>query len=757
MIKNNTKNKSKIESVIERYEEEKARLSEEIHRLNYEVNRMSTSAYPAGIPDLRYNRGDEGDAFSFPINWATTAKQMSKSPYLEPILSYYRALFNSFNYKISLPDEYKNNEKLLMIHQFLEDGFNRAGGLKRFIVEIAYQTLIFGFSFYTSKLAVTSGEKYGFKGKLDILDGIKFYDPTKLYSFTFNEDDSDELQSVDIFTSQKVLGGKSTELYADYLNRIKSQEKIDLITIDFDALVGGYCSYDTIPGDPIGKSFLYSLYPDWLILENMNNSFNRNLSNIGEHSFNIIPHPGADLSDSTARETTKRELREFINSNKGGVFIGSYGTIQKIEGIDANEWYNYRTAMVSDIYKAKGLDIKSLGLNRGATRDLAEINQSDSVVTALDLIDNFIRQINSQFIKRLFDLNFKEYRLLGIEPPKVEVSYLEEKAEQVVNTEKETLSAVKTTTILSDGSKQVELTDGKNVVKKTTAIPLNKFVKRELDGIESYVIDTTELENILVRSSNDMNTFLQTFVRQALQDDKLIEKAIKHPSSFIRGKLLSNEQRQELIRVLEAYIRSDLIEFYGYKAKEIARGLGTTELTSIFNKSVNEWVEDQVKFFMKNKVHKLTDDIAANVEKKAVDLLFNNSRGLEEADIQLAKDFVKSKLMDVKGKSIESFVDNETVTIFQEVNNDANEYIKNKTDGVVILRSGVLENMCSHCQKYFGVMYTQDSEGNWYNADYPYISLPDKDCKGGASNCKCYYTTISENVLNVLNNLTKSF
>ena len=67
--------------------------------------------------------------------------------------------------------------------------------------------------------------------------------------------------------------------------------------------------------------------------------------------------------------------------------------------------------MLSTIFKNKGVDIKALGLNKGATKNLADVTQANSILIASDIVSDIINSINNTFIKRYFDLNFKHLRL----------------------------------------------------------------------------------------------------------------------------------------------------------------------------------------------------------------------------------------------------------------------------------------------------------------------------------------------------------
>lgn len=406
------------EKIIEDYANELAKKNREIELLNDKLAEVSTVSYSAGTPQVKYNRGDESNDFSFPVRWAQTCKKMETSIYLEPVLQFYKNTFNTFKYDIKIPDEYEENQDVKLAYDFIVKQFERAGGLKNLIVNIAYNTLVYGFAFFTPKLDIVDGKKWNIKGKIDGLKGFKYYDPTQIYNFVFKETDADELQAITLLTSPKLLGGSNKNkgyMLEDYFNEWAEGnfENAKFIKIDFDLMLGGYATYGNMTGDAIGRPFLYSAYSMWQVLESMDNSFNRNLTNIGEHSFNFTAYNGTEGLSEDARQTTLKELKDFVK-NKGGIFIGSHGKLEKIECIDANEWWQFRDSMLSSLFKNKGLDIKALGLNRGATKDLASFAQTDTVLMANDIMENIIKNINDTFMRRYFDLNFKSLRTSGI-------------------------------------------------------------------------------------------------------------------------------------------------------------------------------------------------------------------------------------------------------------------------------------------------------------------------------------------------------
>lgn len=756
-----------IENIIQRYDKELAEKQNIIESLNNELNTISTSSYQAGIPDLQYNRGDEGTDFSFPIKWGITCKHMEKSVYLEPLLTFFRGIFNTFTYYLEKPAEYDSNMYVQYAYDFINNQFIRSGGIKELIVNIAYNTLVYGFSFFTPKLERVSGQKYGFKNNLEGIRDFKYYDPTLLYNFEFNKYDSDELQAVNIYTSPKLLGcnGDKGELYLDYLNTLLESKQQKLIHIDFDLAIAGHCSYGNIFGDPLGRPFLYSAYPLWKVLENMDNSFNRNLSNIGEHSFNFKAYNAQEGLQGDKRNRAKKEVQDFVN-NKGGIGLFTDGYLEKIECIDANEWWNFRDSMLSNLYKSKNVDIKALGLNKGATRNLADISQTDSIVTASDLIEHFIKQINRTFMRRYFDLNFKslissgacDYFKLDFYVTKNDTTQNNQTQISMSGIRKDN-NTKEVNSALTDNqgntiSQSVQYDNKGNAVGLQTAIPLSKFVKRSPTGAESFIINTDELERVLVRTSSELSEYLQEFVRNAMNNDDLIKKALEKPQAFIRGSLLSKQQKEELFKTIQSTIENSLTDFFNYKANEIVNGV-QENFSDIFGMTISEWVDKLSKQYTKNYIKIITEDLSAKAEQTAINTLFSFTKGYnkQDLDIQQAIDFVKDKIFQFKGRDINTEADNAAVSVFQGVSDLANNSASEKVKDMAIIRVGILENMCTHCQKYFGVLYKKDSQGNYYNIDKEYIKLPDQNCLGGADRCKCYYVPVSEGVLGVINNL----
>ena len=832
------------EKIIEDYANELAKKNREIELLNDKLAEVSTVSYSAGTPQVKYNRGDESNDFSFPVRWAQTCKKMETSIYLEPVLQFYKNTFNTFKYDIKIPDEYEKNQEVKLAYDFIVKQFERAGGLKNLIVNIAYNTLVYGFAFFTPKLDVIDGKKFNIKGKIDGLKGFKYYDPTQIYNFVFKETDADELQAITLLTSPKLLGGSNKNkgyMLEDYFNEWAEGnfENAKFIKIDFDLMLGGYATYGNMTGDVIGRPFLYSAYSMWQVLESMDNSFNRNLTNIGEHSFNFTAYNGTEGLSEDARQTTLKELKDFVK-NKGGIFIGSHGKLEKIECIDANEWWQFRDSMLSSLFKNKGLDIKALGLNRGATKDLASFAQTDTVLMANDIMENIIKNINDTFMRRYFDLNFKSLRTSGVcdyfqiihEVPEVKNQAgqsfmamsgtddirdgatwktLENGEHVLVSSNGEILSGTDienwkntgkaTNPNLDNQSKQKrtkkELKDDANAsgikgddgVKKETIelkdkdgnistqqttfdrdgnptsqksrIYLGKFIKRKPNGLESYIIkDTSLLNQNLIVLSDELNDYILEFMKEAMRDPKIIELALKKPDEFIKTSLLTPAKRKELLEELKGILERNVGDLFDIKANEIINGSGKTskDFQAIFGMAKNEWLNKMTQEYIRKNAINVGRALIARTELKATEALRNFTAGYtKDKNLSEAVNNVFERVFQFQGKGIDTASQNEAVSVFQEVSNQANNDAVKRNKDLAFIRCGYLENMCKECQKYYNVLYLPNGVGGYYNSEgIEYKELPDLDCLGGKENCKCYYATIDTKVLDIINNMLEN-
>lgn len=742
-----------LKSAYERKHEEDLEI---IHRLENELNELSTSYYAGGIPNNEFNRGDMGDAFDFPIKWAFTCKRMSSNTYLSPILSFYKSLFNSFDYSIKFNEE-DNNTETEKIKKFLERQFKKAGGLKEFVTNIANETLKYGFFYFTPKLDVVEGSYYGLKGRYDGFYDFKFYDPTGLYNFTFDEKDADKLNAISILSAPKKIGTvKNNEGVSQGFSELEllknlsinqATTQMNIINIDVKSALMGYVSYGDITGNPIGKPFLYDVYSLWQIMDSMDSSFNKNLENIGEHSFNFVSSKTEGLDDSEKKEIQK-EIKTFVNA-KGGVFLSKYGKLEKIEGIDGKKWNDIRDGIIATIWKCKGADIKALGMTKGATKNLASFAQTDGVIIASSIIKDVLRQINKTFLKSYFDLNFKDYINKGdTDYPEIVFELLEE-----IATENETGESSPATTQLSS---IIET----EIIKQEKSKTVYSVVKKEPEGIEKEIIfDIGSLDTFLENNINTFASELNLILRPKLKET--VAEVIKNPRKQLNVWGVFDKKRfeEEIKNVIEEIVKKSAIEQAKYIASSFR--IGNTKFEEELNTDEYTYAINIASKYIKSLMFKdIVNSAMLEAETLIRDYAVSKNAGFVLTDknqIHSVTTMLQERVENLKGRDFYNLAKNITLKTFTNVSDYENRETLKKVNDYAVIRSGVLEGQCEHCTSRIGKVYYFQENGELVSNDGEVLTLPDPLCKGrlGGNSCRCFTVvipalTFSENTVETI-------
>lgn len=739
---------SEVDNLLKLYNDRIEAVRQSNSELRTKINKISTSSYYGGVPDVNANRGDKSDVFAFPYNWAKTCKELSNSFYLSSILDFFRTTFNTFNYYIQPP---KGNYKLTdKIQTFLDKQFSNVGGLNRILVNLGYEALKYGFTYFTSKTENKSGSPYGFNTTLVNLKDIKFYDVALTNKFIFSDDDVDEVIGVRLFSANKETANFGNDFVLDEIlkgNLIQGTN----ITIPFEQSLGAIITYGNNYGDPIGKPFLYSTYTVNQVLEAIDNSFFKNLDNIGEHSFNFVPF--TEIS-SDERQAVYNQVQDFIRQ-KGGVFISQYGKLEKIESLDAREWYEFRDALLSMIYKSKGLDVKALGLNRGATKNLAELTQTDTVLMSADIMKDFIFQLNRTFMRWFFDANFKYERLNGLcdyftiemEVPDKSLNQTQGNTVEMSAIRDENNANTKKLITTDNASQYTVYSDKGKPTYQVTSVKPKSFIKGQAEGNVEYIVNTSYLDNILTSSSDDLFKELYAEGKSNIANYDFIKAMIQNKKNT--PAIFTKDSEDRLRLTLEDNVNKML----DVKANEILYGFKKTnmnEFADITGMSVNEWKQKELNKFMNKSGNRLVKNVIAKAEAKIKDDIRFYTDGADTTDLDNSiKQIIESDLYDYKMDNLQKISDRETINMFQDVSRLANDDVGRKAN-VVLIRVAVLESACDVCKPKAGRTFIKNESGQWFNPNYPYEPLPDKDCLGKKQNCNCYYVIADKDYIDTL-------
>ena len=260
--------------------------------------------------------------------------------------------------------------------------------------------------------------------------------------------------------------------------------------------------------------------------------------------------------------------------------------------------------------------------------------------------------------------------------------------------------------------------------------------------------------------SDELNDYILEFMKEAMRDPKIIELALKKPDEFIKTSLLTPAKRKELLEELKGILERNVGDLFDIKATEIINGSGKTskDFQAIFGMAKNEWLNKMTQEYIRKNAINVGRALIAKTELKATEALRNFTAGYtKDKNLSEAVNNVFERVFQFQGKGIDTASQNEAVSVFQEVSNQANNDAVKRNKDLAFIRCGYLENMCKECQKYYNVLYLPNGVGGYYNSEgIEYKELPDSDCLGGKENCKCYYATIDTKVLDIINNMLEN-
>lgn len=697
-----------------------------------ESNALSGKQMAGGIPNSFYNSGDMTDAFSFPVNFAKTCKQMDNTSVCSNVLNYYQGMISSFNWKLTYKDEGLLQD---VVHKevldVLVEQFDRMGGIDYFINHAVRDFMKYGLVFI-SPIIIAKSKKINGKNKLlAYVDYFKILDPQGILAFYGDINNNDKIVALRYLSQSKAL-------YNTESGEVETNESFSKI-IDFKKSLSCLCSLNTI-GDPMGVSFLKDIWGSWRILNNMDMSFNANLISVGEHSYQFIPNQLFFDNHENAISQVNTAINKFIQG--GGVFVSPYGHLEKITSMDLSKYDDWQKNISAEILRRKGMNVDNLGTSIGASANIAQFAQAEALMRAMNIAKQFAFQFSEGFIKNyvenvfadlLFSKKIKDTPQLIFETGEGTPETLVKEKEIELKKE-ENLSAL-------------EINDNATVVQNKT----KTWIKSKATDNESVVIDTSELDRVLLEVENKFEEFYVKEMKTYLMDSDKIKKAIKDPNSVVNTRTLSREQEDSFYNGLNSILYSSIYSFFIEQANQYERALRVQgkDFIDVFKMGKDEFASHETQKLLRKKVIKdfKRTQLASFVNE--LDNTITNERRylssvIEENETQGYIE-LQENLSNIKGQRFKALAPLSTMLIFDSVNNYFVD--KTKKDGMTLVRCGVLENQCSHCAEYMGAEYVYD--GFHYVGKMDYKQLPDSGCLG-KDRCRCFYVKLPLKEINAV-------
>ncbi len=617
-----------------------------------------------------------------------------------------------FNYKLAYKDDNLNTEPT---HQaaldILQQQFERMGGLNYFIGLAIREFMKYGVCIIVPNLS--------FKNKklldkdialLPLVDRFRFLDPQNLLQIYFAEG-TDLVNAIQYQSQPKAYyTADSSGNYSINNNGGSS------VLLDLKRALGCVCQLDDT-GEGIGRSFFKDIWGEWRVLNNMTTSFNTNLITVGEHSYQAIPNAAfEDREDLTANITAA--VQSFIDAG-GGTFISPYCTLQKIDAMDLSKYDAYYQNTSKEIARRKGLNIEILGSSSGASRNLAEYAQADAIIRCMNIVKQFCYQFSEGFIKTYF--------------------------EQVFAPQFFSKSLVDTPHLI------VELQDNQNMLVDNMKVDQNTAPTQteELAAAENYIrnqpeanvtLDTDELNNVLVGINQQLSDFFVAQMRKYITSR--VNEAVENPTQIANKRALSKQQESdfdaELSAILFAALFAALVReantYNQIKDFRKATGLSPTEYAY---KQANKLISSTaIKDFKRTQLSNFLVELDKTVlnERDFISTTIADNK-------EIGKMVLTQNLSNIKGRDFAKLAAIPTMLLFDIANKGFVDSVMKRGD--IMVRSGILENMCAECQPFYGATYTK--VGDDWIGEKEYRPLPDPYCLGG-NRCRCFYTISNEGV-----------
>lgn len=712
--------KKQISSKTKEYLESEIQKNKDIQAYYNNIKDISGKNIAGGIPNESYNSSDITGAFSFPSQFAITCKLMDNSSVCSNILDHYSSTISAFKWDLTYKDkELLNDSAHQEVLELLKNQFESMGGIQYFISLAIREFMKFGLVLFTPVLEFKYITFQNKKMYIPNIIDLKTLDPQGIQGFFSSENNNNKVVAVRYISMPKALYDPETE-------QVLSGQSSSSI-IDFNKSLSCLCSLNGRE-DPLGVPFLKDVWGQWRVLSNIDTSVNSNMISVGEHSYQFVPNQSF-FDNINEIASVNNAINTFI-SNGGGVFVSPYGTLEKIGSIDLSKIFEYQEKASAEISRRKGMNIQNLGQSVGASANIAETAQADSITRGMYIANQFAYQFSVNFIKQYIDNTFKIHFLANRlrETPVLTFEAFDIKDELVTGIKEESLSIIDinkvATTIQTDDHKKT-------------------WIKGNLNNNESVVINTNELDQVLKDSQEKFEQFYLKEMKMYLNDTDRINRAIKDPNSVVNTRTLDRKQEEQFNSELNAILFGVVYSYFLEESKRYERALlvqgKTFEQTFNMNKEAFSSRETQkllkkkeIKDFKRTQLASFINELDNTISNEVRRLGGLISENETQAFIQMQED-----LSNIKGREFKALAPLSTMILFDFVNKKMID--STKKDGMTLIRSGILEKQCEHCSKYMGAEYVYN--GFEYSGALEYRNLPDSGCYGG-DRCRCFYVKI---------------
>lgn len=735
------------------------------------------TAVAGGIADTILSRGVYKKDFATPYAQSLIAEEMANEGYfalaLKQFVSLCRSVEVELKYKSKELNEDIRHKKVL---NFVKDQINNIGGYDNIFEKVIEPSLRWGVGVAVPDLVLVNKELIGFQG-------IKTINMQNIQQFIFNKDDASKISALKYITYPKVV---DTGL-EDYIDGIKIDKtettKVDYITVDIKENCIAYHAHNASDGNPFGTFYLYFLYSYFKLYKKLTEGMYNAVHSFGNYPMGVRRTNTATGEDKTEWENDAVNKLQDLMSQGGGIYVDGEGELYNITPPDTSNMSMSLKDIFDMTMRTASLGQITAGIDGGGSRNLTQSMDAMTDSFVLATIKSACIDISETMIKSLCDLNFKKDYRLGklkeyprfIVKDKTEIiDEVKERADKIAketgtplspfqsaitkpasmnkqDTNKQDINKYytnkqdinNTKAVRKEVVKQGVLTD---IIEQEGYETTFKLVKREPNDIEKQIIyNVKSLDDILSKSKEELSNVLGTALKPKIKE--ALEKIAKNPKANLNVWGIFDKKRfaENIHNELEHIVRTLALEEAKYI--EASFNLGNTTFEDVLGESMDDFINKAVKNYLKSDaVKNIETNLIQNATQYVREYATKVSNGFGINSKELRMEGLRRALADVddlKGVEFDKLAEMEVMKTFTSLSEHENKEAmkKAKNKNYVIMRSGILEGQCEHCQERMGdIYYLSDDGENFINNRGEHAVFPDPHCVGMeyGNTCRCF-------------------
>ena len=730
------------------------------------------TAVAGGIADTILSRGTYKKDFATPYAQSLIAEEMANECYFALALNQFVSLCRNVEVELKYKSKELNEDiRHKKVLNFVKDQINNIGGYDNIFDKVIVPALRWGVGIAVPDLVLVNNELVGFQG-------IKTINMQNIQQFIFDKDDTSKISALKYITYPKVVD-TGLEEYIDGIKTDKTKTtSVDYITVDIKENCIAYHAHNASDGNPFGTFYLYFLYSYFKLYKKLTEGMYNAVHSFGNYPMGVRRTNTATGDDKSDWENEAINKLQDLMSQGGGIYVDGEGELYNITPPDTSNMSMSLKDIFDMTMRTASLGQITAGIDGGGSRNLTQSMDAMTDSMTYNTIKSACIDISETMIKSLCDLNFKKDYRLGklkeyprfIVKDKTEIiNEVKERADKIAketgtplspfqpaitkpasmnkqdtnkhytnNTNKQNTKAVRKEVV-----KQGVLTD---IIEQEGYETTFKLVKREPNDIEKQIIyNVKSLDDILSKSSEELSNVLNTALKPKIKE--ALEKIAKNPKANLNVWGIFDKKRfaENIHNELEHIVRTLALE----EAKYIEAGfnLGNTSFEEALGETIDSFADKTAKSYLKsdavkNIEYSLVQSASQYVRDYAVKV--SNGFGINSKEARM--EGLRRALADVddlKGVEFDKIAEMEVMKTFTSLSEHENKEAmkKAKNKNYVIMRSGILEGQCEHCQERMGdIYYLSDDGENFINSRGEHAVFPDHHCVGMeyGNTCRCF-------------------